>query len=214
MPQLKHIRRNYIKSNLSEKNIKPDPFSQFNLWFKQNLKSDAIEPTAMTLATCTKKGRPSSRVVLLKGFNADIGFMFFTNYESKKAQELNENPHAAVLFYWPALERQVRIEGKVKKVSRAISAQYFQSRPRASQLGAWTSEQSKVIPHRPFLEHILKQLDAYFKDDAVLPLPPFWGGYTLRPTYFEFWQGRPDRLHDRIAYRLVKGDWVMERIAP
>ena len=214
MEKLKHIRRNYNQSTLLEKNIKSDPYAQFKLWFNQNLKTDIIEPTAVTLASATSKGRPSARVVLLKSFAPDLGFMFFTNYESKKAQDLKENPHAALLFYWPSLERQVRVEGKIKKVSRAISEQYFKSRPRASQLGAWTSEQSKVIPDRTFLEGVLKQLESYFKDEATLPLPPFWGGYTLVPTYLEFWQGRKDRLHDRITYRLFKGQWVIERLAP
>lgn len=212
--KLSTIRKSYEKNILLENKISSDPHQQFKRWFNQNLKSENPEPTAMTLATSTKDGKPSARIVLLKGFDATNGFFFYTNYESRKGIELKANPNASLLFYWPALERQIRIEGKVKKTTKENSTKYFQSRPRASQLGAWTSEQSKVIPNRTFLDTVSKEMNNYFKDEQALPLPPFWGGYSLVPSYFEFWQGRRDRLHDRIVYHLKKGNWVVERLAP
>jgi pyridoxamine 5'-phosphate oxidase len=211
---LSSIRKSYEKHTLTESKVAPNPYDQFKTWFSQNLKSDNPEPTAMTLSTATKTGRPSARVVLLKEYDAKQGFCFYTNYESKKGQELKANPYASLLFFWPSLERQIRIEGKVKKVTKANSEAYFQSRPRASQLGAWTSSQSKVIPDRVFIDSVLNQMEEYFKFEKILPLPPFWGGYTLIPTYFEFWQGRRDRLHDRIAYTSKRGNWVIERLSP
>ncbi|MEP7269662.1 MAG: pyridoxamine 5'-phosphate oxidase [Saprospiraceae bacterium] len=211
---ISHLRRSYTKAFLSEDIAAGNPFDQFNNWFGQNLKTDKHEPTAVILATSNKVGRPSARVVLLKDFDEISGFLFFTNYESRKGHELKSNPYASLLFYWPLLERQIRIEGKVKKVSKEISEKYFQARPRASQFGAWASEQSSVIPHRLFLENTLSNLKKYFSDEDPLPLPPFWGGYTLQPTYFEFWQGRQDRLHDRIIYKYSRKKWLMERLAP
>ena len=209
--KISHLRNSYEKGALLEKDVSEDPFVQFKKWFNLHLKSDVVEPTAMTLATASKTGRPSARTVLLKGFDLKDGFMFFTNYQSKKGTDLKENPYASLLFYWASTERQIRIEGKV---SRDISAKYFQSRPLPSQLGAWSSEQSKVIPNRAFLEQVKAGMESYFKNSKTLPLPPFWGGYMLVPTYFEFWQGRQDRLHDRISYRLHRKKWIMERLAP
>ena len=208
------LRKSYTKHNLLESAVDPDPYSQFTNWFKENLKTNTAEPNAMVLSTADSTGRPSSRIVLLKEFDQLFGFRFFTNYQSRKAEELKVNPHASLLFYWPELERQVRLEGKVKKLSRSISEEYFHSRPRGSQLGAWTSEQSKEIPNRQFLDEVNLQLNNFFKSNKSIPLPPFWGGYTLVPDYFEFWQGREDRLHDRIVYRNYRKKWVISRLAP
>ena len=208
------LRKSYTKHNLLESAVDPDPYSQFTNWFKENLKTNTAEPNAMVLSTADSTGRPSSRIVLLKEFDQLFGFRFFTNYQSRKAGELKVNPHASLLFYWPELERQVRLEGKVKKLSRSISEEYFHSRPRGSQLGAWTSEQSKEIPNRQFLDEVNLQLNNFFKSNKSIPLPPFWGGYTLVPDYFEFWQGREDRLHDRIVYRNYRKKWVISRLAP
>lgn len=208
------LRKSYQKHDLLEGNIETNPYDQFSKWFNDNLKSNTGEPNAMVLATADHKGKPSSRIVLLKGFLPESGFRFFTNYYSRKAEELKENPQASLLFYWPELERQVRIEGKVKKLSRTQSDEYFQTRPRGSQLGAWTSEQSKPIPDRRFLDEVSQQMEAYFKPYKTIPLPPFWGGYSLVPDYFEFWQGRENRLHDRLVYSLHRKKWLIRRLAP
>ncbi len=200
-------------ASLSETDVAPDPFAQFEQWMQQALNSELPEPTAMTLATATPDGRPSARIVLLKGFDAS-GFVFYTNYESRKGIELEQNPQATLLFFWPELERQVRIEGRVERISAEESTAYFQSRPKESQLGAWASPQSRVIAGREVVEQRYQELSAQFKHDETLPLPPFWGGYRLVPTYFEFWQGRPSRLHDRICYTLNQGNWTIARLAP
>lgn len=171
------------------------------------------EPNAMTLATATPDGKPSARIVLLKSFDHQ-GFVFYTNYESQKGQELDNNPQAALLFCWLELERQVRIEGSVERVTPAESKAYFQSRPRESQIGAWASPQSRVIEGRFVLEEKVQELATTFKYDAVLPLPAFWGGYRVRPDVVEFWQGRESRLHDRIRYTREKIGWTIERLAP
>ncbi|MDZ4709331.1 MAG: pyridoxamine 5'-phosphate oxidase [Saprospiraceae bacterium] len=212
--KLSVFRKSYTKHSLLESAVELNPYAQFTLWFKENLKTNTAEPNAMVLATADKEGRPSSRIVLLKEFGQLFGFRFFTNYHSRKAEELKVNPRASLLFYWPELERQVRLEGKVKKLSRSLSDEYFQSRPRGSQLGAWTSEQSKEIPNRQFLDEVNLQLNQYFKPNKSIPLPPFWGGFSLIPDYFEFWQGREDRLHDRIIYRAHRKKWVIGRLAP
>lgn len=197
-----------------EDQVASDPYLQFNQWFHDYISSDPVEPTAMTLATSTTDGKPSARTVLLKGYDKKNGFLFYTNYRSRKGIEIKSNPRGALLFFWPASEQQIRVEGKIKKTSKSLSEEYFQSRPRTSQLSAWTSEQSTEIPNRIYLDQVLNQMEAFFKDQASLPLPPFWGGYSLLPSYFEFWQGRPDRLHDRIVYSLKKGKWVISRLAP
>jgi pyridoxamine 5'-phosphate oxidase len=198
---------------LNEKEVDPNPFKQFERWFKQAEAAVAILPNAMTLATATRDGVPSARMVLLKGFDED-GFVFYTNYDSQKGKELNDNPVAALDFYWAELARQVRITGTTSRTSREESEAYFHTRPIDSQLGAWVSNQSEVIGGRDLLEARMAELLREYEGKRI-PLPPYWGGYRLAPTMFEFWQSRPSRLHDRIRYRLIrKGQWVIERLAP
>ncbi|MEO6758620.1 MAG: pyridoxamine 5'-phosphate oxidase [Saprospiraceae bacterium] len=208
------LRQNYARQTLSEDDVLPDPVAQFAAWFQQAADSQMREPNAMTLATATSNGRPSIRTVLLKSFD-QTGFVFYTNYESRKGRELAENPQAALLFTWLELERQVRIEGRVEKTAAAESLLYFQSRPKGSQIGAWTSPQSEVIPDRSVLETTQGQLEHQYAATNVLPLPPFWGGFRLVPDLFEFWQGRPSRLHDRICFTPdTNGAWQIQRLAP
>ena len=190
-----------------------DPIVQFKNWLEQATEAGISEPTAMTLATTAEDGQPSARIVLLKEVTQD-GFVFYTNYGSAKGRELAVNPRAALVFYWPQLERQVRITGTVVKTSRSESEAYFQTRPRGSQLAAWASGQSSPIPDRALLETRVKKLDAKYAG-ADVPLPPNWGGYRLRPESIEFWQGKPNRLHDRLRYsREAGGGWKIERLAP
>ena len=191
----------------------PDPVAEFDRWFSQAQEAKALEPNAMTLATATRAGAPSARVVLLKGYD-ERGFVFFTDYRSQKGTELEQNPQASLVFFWPELERQVRITGTVERTSAQESEAYFRSRPRGSRLGAWVSHQSRVIPSRAQLESGLREVEERFPTDDV-PLPPHWGGYRLRPEKVEFWQGREDRLHDRIRYmRKKNGGWQVERLSP
>jgi len=199
--------------DLSEATIERDPFRQFQGWLEAALAAPLYLPEAMTLATATPDGRPSARVVLLRGFD-ERGFVFYTNYDSRKGDELSANPRAALVLYWPPLERQVRIEGTVEKVSPEESDAYFQSRPRGSRLAAWASPQSRVIPDRELLERRMAELSTRFSDQPV-PRPPEWGGYRVVPVSIEFWQGRPNRLHNRFRYqRLAAGGWRLERLAP
>jgi pyridoxamine 5'-phosphate oxidase len=208
-----HLRVDYSLSGLLEKDLAKDPFRQFERWFQEAGAAKVIEPNAMSLATTGRDGRPSVRTVLLKAVDGR-GFVFFTNYDSRKGQELAANPHASLLFPWLALERQVIVEGSVAPVSREESEAYFHSRPRASQLGAWVSQQSSVIPNRDVLEEAFKAVDKKHAGEQV-PLPPRWGGFRLNPERVEFWQGRRSRLHDRLAYRRnAQGDWIVERLAP
>lgn len=203
----------YKLSGLNESGLDPDPFVQFGKWYQQTVAANLVEPNAMTLATATKDGIPSARMILLKSFDED-GFVFYTNYESQKGRELAENPHAVLVFYWAELERQVRVDGEVRRVSREESEAYFRIRPVGSQLGAWGSRQSQVIPSREFLEERLNELEAEYQDREI-PTPPFWGGYRLSPQTFEFWQGRPNRLHDRLRYtRQSDNRWLIERLSP
>ncbi|MDX2231791.1 MAG: pyridoxamine 5'-phosphate oxidase [Leptolyngbyaceae cyanobacterium bins.349] len=206
------LRLNYTQQQLLETEVHPDPIQQFQLWFEQALAADIVEPNAMTIATATKDGRPSARIVLLKGVDQQ-GFVFYTNYDSRKGQELLENPQASLVFWWGALERQVRIEGSVAKVPDAETVAYFQSRPVGSQLGAWASNQSQVIPNREVLEQRLEQLTQQYQDQEI-PRPPHWGGFRVTPCAIEFWQGRPSRLHDRLLYRLQDGEWAIARLSP
>lgn len=210
---LASLRRHYALESLSEADVLPDPMAQFAVWFQEALNSQLIEPNAMTLATAAANGRPSARTVLLKSFDKQ-GFVFYTNYESRKGQELAENPQAALLFTWLELERQIRIEGKVGKVSSEESLVYFQSRPKGSQIGAWASPQSRVIESREVLEKRMADLMRQKAQAEKLPLPPFWGGYRLVPEIIEFWQGRESRLHDRICYTRAGEGWEIERLAP
>ncbi|MCC7436930.1 MAG: pyridoxamine 5'-phosphate oxidase [Armatimonadetes bacterium] len=212
MPSLSDIRQEYTAAGLTETELDPNPFAQFAQWFRQAVESEVPEPTGMTLATVNDAGQPSVRVVLLKGFD-EQGFVFFTNYEGKKAGDLAANPHAGINFWWSQLQRQVRIEGTVEKVADAESDEYFASRPLGSRIGAWASEQSRVISGREELEARVHEIEARFADGKI-PRPPFWGGYRLRPTMIEFWQGRPSRLHDRLRYRLLEGEWAIERLSP
>jgi pyridoxamine 5'-phosphate oxidase len=214
MSNIAALRAHYTRQSLSEQDVHADPIQQFNAWFEEAVSSQLREPNAMTLATANAVGRPSARTVLLKGFDA-AGFVFFTNYESRKGADLSANPQAALLFTWLELERQIRIEGHIEPIGAAQSLAYFQSRPKGSQIGAWASPQSQVIATRDLLEARQHALEEQYKDDEVLPLPPFWGGYVLKPVWFEFWQGRPNRLHDRIQYEAQpEGAWRISRLAP
>lgn len=197
---------------MDEAQVDADPIVQFGRWFADAEAADLIEPNAMTLATAGAGGRPSARMVLLKGFD-DGGFVFYTNYESRKAGELAGNPAAALVFWWGALQRQVRVEGAVERVRHEESDAYFRSRPLGSRLGAWASAQSQVIAGRAELEERLEELTARY-DDGDVPLPPFWGGYRIRPEVIEFWQGRPNRLHDRLRYRRTPSGWAIDRLSP
>jgi len=198
---------------LHETEMNPDPFQQFRSWLDQAVAAKLPQPLGMTLATATADGKPSARMVLLRGFDAR-GFVFFTNYESRKSREINGNPRTALVFYWAELDRQVRIEGRVEKVSAEESDAYFQSRPFGSKLGAWASPQSQIIPDRDLLEKRMKELATRYLQNSV-PRPAPWGGYRVIPESIEFWQGRPNRLHDRLRYRrLEQGGWFLERLAP
>jgi pyridoxamine 5'-phosphate oxidase len=209
--EIQELRRQYSKGSLSVKNVSKDPFKQFEKWFAEVLTSGFLEPNAMTVATSTPQGKPSARVVLLKGIDQD-GFIFYTNYKSRKGKELEENPYASLLFYWDKLERQIRIDGKVEKVTEKESTEYFDTRPYKSRIGAWASKQSSVIDDRSV---IVKEFLKYMvKFRTHVPLPPVWGGYRVLPESFEFWQGRPNRLHDRIRYTKQKKAWKIERLAP
>ena len=211
-PTLSQIRRDYNLKQLSKSSVSENPINQFGLWMDEALASNCNEPNAMTLATSTFEGKPSARVVLLKDFN-NHGFVFFTNYESKKSKQLLQNPYAALVLFWPELQRQVRIEGQVKKTDDAESDSYFRTRPEKSKIGAWASPQSQAIPNRKYLENLKSDFQEEFSG-KIISRPPNWGGYILQPNLIEFWQGRPNRFHDRIQYTLVNEQWAIERLAP
>ncbi len=209
---LTDLRREYKRESLDESTVAPDPMAQFDRWFEQARNSGLLDANAMSLATCDANSQPAARVVLLKGFDMQ-GFVFFTNYDSRKGHELALNSRAALLFYWSELERQIRIEGVIEKVSASESDEYFQQRPLGARLGAWTSPQSQVIENRAVLEARLKIFTERYACDP--PRPPHWGGYRLKPNSLEFWQGRPDRLHDRVRYQMNNDmHWRIERLAP
>lgn len=207
------IRQEYTKHTLDIADVDPDPLNQFSRWFNEAEKAEISEINAMTLSTVSSEGLPSSRIVLLKGIE-NGGFVFFTNYQSDKGKDLEANPAGALLFFWKELERQVRIQGSVSKISKEDSEKYFTSRPKGSQIGAWTSPQSTVIQSRELLVEREKELSEKFKNSEVLPKPEQWGGYVLDPVKMEFWQGRPNRLHDRILYTMMDNTWKINRLAP
>lgn len=209
---LAQIRREYSREELSEDHVDPDPIVQFGHWMAEAVAAELPEPTAMCLSTVNAEGRPSSRMVLLKGFDAD-GFVFFTNYNSLKGRDLAVNANAALTFFWPELERQVRISGKADKVSEEESDEYFKTRPFTSRVGAWASDQSEVLDSKMALAARAAKLAVKYASGNV-PRPPHWGGYRLRPDQIEFWQGRPSRLHDRIVYELQDHHWAISRLAP
>ncbi len=206
------LRQDYRYQALLESEVDANPFCQFQAWFDQAVAAELPEPNAMTLATVTTDGRPAARMVLLKGCGPE-GFVFYTNYQSRKGQELAQTPWAALVFWWAELERQVRIEGAVSKISDAETDAYFQSRPRGSQIGAWASEQSVVVEDRTVLDQRLHELEQQYQEKPI-PRPPHWGGYRLTPNLIEFWQGRQSRLHDRLCYRLIEEQWQIVRLSP
>jgi pyridoxamine 5'-phosphate oxidase len=207
-----NLRQEYALCALKEDEVDPDPFNQLRLWLDAALAAQLSEPHAMTLATATRDGRPSARIVLLRGLD-ERGLVFYTNYESRKGRELAENPWAALVFHWAELQRQVRVEGMVERISARESDAYFESRPWGSRVGAWASHQSEVIDGRAELDRRVQELEAEYRGREV-PRPPYWGGYRLLPTVVEFWQGRPNRLHDRLRYRIVGDGWRIERLSP
>lgn len=209
---LNNLRVDYVQRQLDENEAAADPFHQFQKWFDEALVAEPNHANAMTLATCTREGKPSARVVLLKSWDPR-GFVFYTNYNSRKASELLENPRASLVFWWQGLERQVRIEGRVEKTAEQEADAYFQTRPRESQIGAWASAQSEVIPARGTLEQRFQEI-ARIHENQTIPRPAHWGGFRLAPDSIEFWQGRPNRMHDRLRYRRLANGWIIERLSP
>lgn len=213
MQNIADLRKEYSRATLDISNVLTDPVKQFEKWFDEAVQAGVTEPNAMHLATVNEQGKPSSRIVLLKGIDSGR-FIFYTNYQSKKGKELEINPACALTFFWPDIERQVRIEGIAERVDQATSDQYFQSRPRGSQIGAWASPQSTIIKDRNILEDRASQIEKKFENSKVLPRPHQWGGYQIEPLLIEFWQGRASRLHDRIQFVKTDGVWRVYRLAP
>lgn len=211
--EISQLRQEYSKHELDENMVHSHPIEQFKIWFNEALDAQVIEPNAFTFSTLGEDDFPSARVLLLKEVDS-TGFIFYTNYQSAKGSEIEKNPKGAMTFLWLELQRQVRIKGTIEKVPRETSRQYFQSRPFESQIGAWVSPQSKIIPERSFLDNQLELIRKEFAGKEVLPLPDHWGGYIVKPIELEFWQGRMGRLHDRIRYRMAENEWLIERLAP
>ncbi len=209
---LRDLRTNYQKFELTEENLAKDPVKQLNLWIQEAISGKETEPSAMVLSSIDANGFPDSRVVLLKELNNN-GLIFFTNYNSKKGRQLAANPKVAANFFWPGMQRQVRIKGITEKISEQDSADYFSSRPTESKLGAWASPQSRIIENRGILEDNYHKYEAYYENQEIQK-PPHWGGFLIRPEYFEFWQGRPNRLHDRFEFVLDANEWIIHRLAP
>jgi len=207
------LRKEYSSAFLNEEDVNQNPFKQFELWMHQAVEAEILEPHAMTVSTVSVEGKPSSRIVLLRGFDEN-GFVFYTNYNSHKGNEMAQNKYACLNFFWPDLERQIRIEGSIVKIDQQISTAYFHSRPRESQIGAWASIQSAVIENRKVVEDAFVHFTEKFKDLEVIPKPEHCGGYNIKPTSIEFWQGRPSRLHDRLRYSLENSNWKIERLSP
>lgn len=212
MSDIQEIRRNYLHSRLDYDDINPDPLLQFRFWLNDAIKANVRDVNAMALATADKSGKASVRIVLLKGVDRS-GFVFFTNYDSKKGKQIIQNPYGAIMFYWSELDRQVRIEGRIDKTSRKESDEYFMIRPEASKIGAWASPQSQRIPNREYLDHLERDYVTLFRN-KTMERPENWGGYRLIPDLFEFWQGRENRLHDRFEYKWANGAWELYRLAP
>lgn len=210
---ISNLREDYRAQTLNITDVTKEPIQQFEIWFKEALDSAVKEANAMTLATVNSEGQPAARIVLLKGFDKK-GFVFYTNYDSKKGIELAQNPNVALVFLWKELERQIRIEGVAKKISVRQSTAYFHSRPKGSQIGAWASPQSQIVESRNQLEKNYEELKEKYKNKLILPKPTHWGGYVVQPKLIEFWQGRSSRLHDRICYTLQDKKWLIERLAP
>ncbi len=210
--EIANLRRDWSLKELDESNVSENPFDQFSIWMQEAIEAKILEPNAMALATANKKGIPSARIVLLKNIDRH-GLVFFTNYESKKSKDLMENPNASVVFFWKELERQLRVSGSVEKISKKESEEYFKTRPYKSRLSAWASKQSSEIPGRKSLEEKFSEMKNRFGEDNI-PLPDFWGGFRLIPIEFEFWQGRVNRLHDRIVYLKKNDAWKIVRLAP
>lgn len=207
------MRKDYGKDSLTKESVHADPMMQFEEWFKAAMKSDGDEANVLTLSTLGEDQIPEGRIVLLK-FYAEDGFTFYTNYSSNKAKQLEKHPYASMTFHWKSQERQVRIKGRIIKVDPIISDEYFKERPLGSRIGAWASPQSEEIPNREFLESRVEEIQEKFENKNDIPRPDFWGGYLLEPVRIEFWQGRPSRLHDRIVYDWIDGQWVTKRLAP
>jgi len=207
------LRKEYSSAYLNEEDISVDPFKQFELWMHQAVEAQILEPHAMNVCTVSAEGKPSSRIVLLRGFDHK-GFVFYTNYNSHKGNDLEKNNHVCLNFFWSELERQVRIEGIISKVDEQTSIDYFNSRPRESRIGAWASEQSTIIESRKVVEDAFAFYTNKFKDTPIIPKPPHWGGYLVKPSNIEFWQGRPSRLHDRLKFTRNNNDWKIERLTP
>jgi len=213
MKGMDELRKEYSKASLDISDVDKDPIGQFDKWFKEALAAGIPEPNAFTLSTISEGGRPSARIVLLKGLE-QRQFVFYTNYQSQKGKELESNPACALTFFWPELERQVRVEGIAARVQESTSEQYFQSRPRASQVGAWASPQSSIIASRDILEAREREIEKKFEGLNLLPKPKQWGGFAITPIEIEFWQGRASRLHDRVVYYLTDEKWIIHRLAP